>query len=97
MRTRKVLSGRLVRGRTVLGGLVCLGVAMSATSFVIMWAVGVPGVKAAPRSGPAGPPMAPGQSVTMLPDGRWLFVGGEGADGRQARIEDPQTGRVLLM
>src|SRR5204863_3857668 len=35
----------------------------------------------------------PGQSLTLLPDGRWLLVGGDGPNGPQARASlwDPHS------
>jgi hypothetical protein len=41
----------------------------------------------------------PGQSVTMLPDGQLLLVGGEGQDGplAAAEIKDPNTGQVISL
>jgi len=32
------------------------------------------------------PEAAPGQTVTLLPDGRWLLVGGEGENGPLASV-----------
>src|SRR4051794_21930919 len=41
----------------------------------------------------------PGQSMTLLPDGRWLLLGGEGATGPQARASlwDPHTETMTLV
>jgi RHS repeat-associated protein len=41
----------------------------------------------------------PGQSMTLLPDGRWLLIGGEGPDGPQARasIWDARSERMTLL
>ncbi len=50
---------------------------------LLLVAVGVV-VLASPPGGPQGaqgPIAVPGQSATLLPDGRWLLVGGEGAAG----------------
>ena len=40
-----------------------------------------------------------GQSVTLLPDGRWLLLGGEGENGpdAQARMWDPQSGELTFL
>jgi hypothetical protein len=40
-----------------------------------------------------------GQSVTLLSDGRWLFVGGEGVTGPEATatLWDPQTETILSL
>lgn len=41
----------------------------------------------------AGPSLAPGQTATLLPDGRWLLLGGEGRSGpvADAATWDPRT------
>ncbi|HEX7174811.1 MAG TPA: RHS repeat-associated core domain-containing protein [Pyrinomonadaceae bacterium] len=41
--------------------------------------------------------LQPGQSATLMPDGRWLLLGGEGADGpsRDAQVKDARDGSVL--
>src|SRR5215218_10478469 len=41
--------------------------------------------------------MQPGQSATLLPDGRTLLIGGEGANGPLATvsIRDPRTQEIL--
>jgi hypothetical protein len=41
----------------------------------------------------AAPPGPPDQTATLLPDGRWLLVGGEGQDGPRATAAfwDPHT------
>ena len=41
---------------------------------------------------PAAPPaVIPGQSVTLLPDGRWLLIGGQGSDGPHS---PPSSSRI---
>ena len=40
------------------------------------------------------PPRQPGQTVTLLSDGRWLFLGGEGAE-RHASLWDPETASLV--
>jgi RHS repeat-associated protein len=40
------------------------------------------------------PPRQPGQTVTLLSDGRWLFLGGEGAE-RRASLWDPETASLV--
>jgi RHS repeat-associated protein len=42
----------------------------------------------------APPPRLPGQSVTLMPDGRWLLVGGQGPSGpvNTASFFDPRNG-----
>lgn len=44
-------------------------------------------------------PQIPGQSATLLPDGRWLLLGGEGAAGvsAAAEIKDYRTGAVTQL
>src|SRR5437879_757712 len=39
----------------------------------------------------AAPATAPGQSATLLPDGHWLLVGGEGNTARTAWLFDAST------
>lgn len=41
----------------------------------------------------------PGESATVLPDGRWLLLGGEGAEGplATASLRDPQSGAVTIL
>ena len=43
--------------------------------------------------------LSAGQSATLLPDGRWLLLGGEGEGGAQAGayIKDAQTGEVRAL
>jgi RHS repeat-associated protein len=43
---------------------------------------------------PQRPALAAGQSATLLPDGRWLLVGGEGKEGplATASLAEPQSG-----
>src|SRR6058998_4447056 len=54
--------------------------------------------KGAKRGGRAGlapapaPTLLAGQSSTLLPDGRWLVVGGIGASGPQARVAVGEAG-----
>jgi RHS repeat-associated protein len=46
------------------------------------------------------PSLAPGQSATLLPDGRWLLVGGQLANGRllsTAEIWDARSGVTTLL
>ncbi len=45
------------------------------------------------------PEVVVGQSVTLLPDGRLLFIGGEGADGvlATARVQNPTTGITVQL
>ncbi len=40
-----------------------------------------------------------GQSLTLLPDGQWLLLGGKGPDGPQAHASlwNPQSGRMTLL
>jgi RHS repeat-associated protein len=40
-----------------------------------------------------------GQSKTLMPDGRWLLLGGESAHGpvNSASFEDPSTGTIVLL
>ena len=47
-----------------------------------------------PQSVPFAPSLLPGQSATVLPDGRWLLVGGEALGGGidTASIWNPRTG-----
>jgi RHS repeat-associated protein len=68
-----------VRGKT-LASLLILGVALL-----------LPGARAQSPGAPSA--VIPGQSVTLLPDGRWLLVGGQGAQGPlgTASIFDPET------
>jgi len=43
------------------------------------------------------PQTAPGQSATLLPDGRWLLVGGEGELASQAQLLDSQSGERTVL
>src|SRR5207247_10601967 len=46
-----------------------------------------------PQSAPLTPTLLPGQSVTILPHGRWLLVGGEATKGPLSTVSiwDPRT------
>ena len=46
--------------------------------------------QAAATGGPVANPTPAGQTRTLLPDGRWLFIGGEGAEN-QASVWNPVT------
>ncbi len=55
---------------------------------------------AAETNQPSSPFLArPGQSMTLLPDGRWLLLGGEGPTGPQARASlwDPHNETMTLL
>src|SRR5262245_25273975 len=45
------------------------------------------------------PVLAPGQSATLMPDGRWLLIGGEGAQGPvdTMTIWTPSTGAIVAV
>src|SRR5262245_26607369 len=45
------------------------------------------------------PVLAPGQSATLLPDGRWLLIGGEGAQGPVDTMTTwtPSTGAMVAV
>jgi len=47
----------------------------------------------------AAPARQPGQSATLLPDGRWLLVGGTGSNGLEATafVFDPDTGSTTAL
>jgi RHS repeat-associated protein len=45
----------------------------------------------------AAPPTAPGQSATLLPDGRWLLLGGEGERAVSAWLHDAATGQTSAL
>jgi YD repeat-containing protein len=53
---------------------------------------------AAPAQTPPGG-LRPGQSVTLMPDGRWLLLGGQGSSGPVAgsALYDPRTGLSTAM
>ncbi|RQS71913.1 Rhs family protein [Burkholderia sp. Bp8963] len=42
-------------------------------------------------------PVVPGQSATLLPDGRWVLVGGEGAAAATASIFNPTTQQIIKL
>jgi len=69
-----------------LAGILILGVALL-----------LPGARAHPPGAP--PAVLPGQTVTLLPDGRWLLIGGQGAHGPLATvtIQDPGTGSTTAL
>ena len=52
-----------------------------------------------PQSTPAAPDLLPGQSATVLSDGRWLLLGGESLGGSlsTAAIWNPRTGATLQL
>jgi len=52
-----------------------------------------------PQSQPRTPNLLPGQSGTLLADGRWLLIGGESRDGslRTASIWNPATGSTTRL
>src|SRR3989441_7507963 len=65
-------------------------------SFLLCVALGLLLSPASPGPQGAGPGIraVPGQTSTVLPDGRWLLLGGQGPQGstRTAAIYDPRTG-----
>jgi RHS repeat-associated protein len=52
-----------------------------------------------PAAAPAGANTVPGQTTTLLPDGRWLLLGGErgGRASQTAAILDPSTGATMIL
>ncbi len=58
-----------------------------------------PRVYLAPQSNPDGHSSLPGQSSTLMPDGRVLLLGGEANNGpvASAFLDDPKTGTVTLL
>jgi hypothetical protein len=52
-----------------------------------------------PQSARPGAGLLPGQTATMLPDGRWLILGGQGAQGptTAAGIYDAHTGATTTL
>ncbi len=66
-----------------------------ASLFVVL----VPFYPVTPQSQPQVPTLLPGQSATLLADGRWLLVGGESPNGslRTAAIWNPTTGRTTRL
>jgi len=69
-----------------LAGILILGVVLL-----------LPGARAHPPGAP--PAVLPGQTVTLLPDGRWLLIGGQGSQGPLATvtIQDPGTGSTTAL
>ncbi len=61
-------------------------------TILTLGAVTIPALAGAQSTPPA--PQLPGQSATLLPDGRWLLLGGQGRTGpvATAAILDPRTG-----
>ncbi len=70
-----------------------------APSYVLLFLVTLALLPSASRPLSADPalPTVPGQSRTLLPDGRWLLVGGQGVQGplATAAIFDPQTNSLI--
>ena len=76
-----------------------LSVYVEATAGILILGVALllPGARA--HSPGAPPEVIPGQTVTLLPDGRWLLIGGQGAQGPLATvtIHDPVTGSTTAL
>src|SRR5919197_5303117 len=64
-------------------------------SLACLFCVSLP-VSLRPQSGPLAPTLLPGQSVTILPDGKWLLVGGETTKGSLSTVSiwDPYSGVI---
>src|SRR5215203_2201393 len=54
----------------------------------------VPKIKASQGGVKQEMPKVSGQSTTLLPDGRWLLVGGDGDSMSKASVFDPETGEI---
>src|SRR5262245_60956280 len=81
------------RLRLTLGLIVAASLASSALVVAVL------AQRATPAPSAAQATQIPGQSATLLPDGRWLLLGGETTNGMlgSATLLDPRTGVSTLL
>lgn len=97
MKPRFTISFSLIAYLTLTSSLLLTSASSDKSTSIS--ASGVKGRSAAEIFRPQAPSVLKGQTATLLADGRWLMVGGEGADGplSRAEIKDPATGATATV